>query len=196
MASIRHSEKPSVILNNGQEITADKVIVASGPWSAALSKQLGDKVSMVGERGYNTTFPKSALPHLERTLFFPAHGFVMTPMANGIRVGGASEIASLTRESNFKRSKNMLKKALKFVPHLQTDNGKEWMGMRPTMPDTLPVISKSTKSNDIIYAFGHGHLGLTLASSTAQLVSNLVHDKQPEIDISALRVNRFGLFNY
>ena len=193
--TVQTGKTPSVVLVNGKEISADKVIIACGPWSATLTKKLGDKVSMVGERGYNTTFPKAAIPELKRTLFFPAHGFVMTPMANAIRVGGASEIASLDRTSNFKRSKNMLSKALKFVPSLNTDNGKEWMGMRPTMPDTLPVISKSTKSADIIYAFGHGHLGLTLASSTAQLVSDLVHNNESEIDIKALRVDRFGLLN-
>ncbi len=196
VASVNKGEKPTVTLENGQELNADKIIIASGPWSATLTKKLGDKVSLVGERGYNTTLPKSALPNLQRTLFFPAHGFVMTPLKDGIRVGGASEIASLTRASNFKRSKNMLNKALRFIPSLQTNDGKEWMGMRPTMPDTLPVISKSTQSDDIIYAFGHGHLGLTLASSTAQLVSDLVHDKEPQIDIKALRVDRFGLFNH
>ena len=192
--SIQHGNKPSVILKNGLEINADKIILASGPWSATLTEKLGDKVSLVGERGYNTTFPKSALPNLERTLFFPAHGFVMTPLADGIRVGGASEIASLDRASNFKRSKNMLTKALRFIPNLRTEDGKEWMGMRPTMPDTLPVISRSKHSDDIIYAFGHGHLGLTLASSTAQLVSDIINGNKPEIDIRALRVDRFSLF--
>lgn len=195
VASVKNGTKPTVIFENGNEMTADKVIIASGPWSATLTEKLGDKVSLVGERGYNTTFPKSALPNLDRTLFFPAHGFVMAPLVDGIRVGGASEIASLTRASNFKRSKSMLNKALKFIPSLKTDNGKEWMGMRPTMPDTLPVISQSTQSEDIIYAFGHGHLGLTLSSSTAQMVSDLVKGTKPAIDIEALRVDRFGLFD-
>jgi len=192
VASINHdTSKPTVVLKDGEQLHADKVVIASGAWSAKLAAQLGDKVSLVGERGYNTTFPKSAFPSLKRAVFFSAHGFVMVPLADGVRVGGASEIASLERKSNFKRAKNMLIKAKKFVPELKTENGKEWMGMRPTMPDTLPVISRAKDSSNVIYAFGHGHLGLTLASSTAQLVSDLVNNRETSIDITNLRADRF-----
>lgn len=181
----------AVQLQNGGSVHADKLVVAAGPWSASLAAGLGDKVAMVGERGYNTTLPKSAFPDLDRTLFFAEQGFVMSPLADGVRVGGASEIASLEREPAFKRSVNMLHKAKQMVPVLKTDKGEQWMGRRPTIPDTLPVIGQSPQSADVIYAFGHGHLGLTLATSTAQLVSDLMHEREPGMDIQALRVGRF-----
>ncbi|WP_417794546.1 NAD(P)/FAD-dependent oxidoreductase [Terasakiella pusilla] len=180
-----------VSLANGDKIAADKIVLAAGPWSSQLSKQLGDPVPLIGERGYNTTLPKSAWPELDHTLVFSEHGFVTVPLSNGVRIGGASEIAKLDRPANYKRSKTMLAKARKLLPDLKNQDGVEWMGARPAIPDTLPVIGYSTKSNNIIYAFGHGHLGLTQSSATAQLVSELIEGQDTSIDVQALRPNRF-----
>lgn len=180
-----------VSLQKGTNLTADKIVIAAGPWSSKLSKTLGDPVPLIGERGYNTTLPKSAFEDLEYSLLFSGHGFVVVPLSNGIRVGGASEIAKLDRPADYKRSKNMLSKAKQFIPDLKTEGGEEWMGARPAIPDSLPVISYSSDSENIIYAFGHGHLGLTQSAATGQLVSDLIHKRTPKIDITSLRVNRF-----
>ncbi|WP_172806670.1 NAD(P)/FAD-dependent oxidoreductase [Endozoicomonas arenosclerae] len=182
-----------VILDSGQQLEARQVVIAAGPWSAELSKQLGDKVPMVGERGYNTTLPQAALLNpIERTLVFSDHGFVFTPLENGYRIGGASEIARLDRAPNYRRSKLMAEKASQFLPGLEIKEGKEWMGARPSTPDTLPVIDYSTRSRNIVYAFGHGHLGLTQSTATAQLVSELLLRETPSIDIEPLQVKRFA----
>ncbi len=170
---------------------ADRVVLAAGPWSARLASALGDRVSLIGERGYNTTFPRSALPSLDRLMFFAADGFVISPVESGIRVGGASEIASLERAPNFERSRAMVRRAQQLVSALQASDGQEWMGIRPTTPDTLPVIGCSSASKRVVYAFGHGHLGLTLASSTAVLAADLVQERRPAVDIEPLAANRF-----
>ena len=115
----------------------------------------------------------------------------MSPLENGIRVGGASEIASLNRVANYARSRTMLKKARLLVPGLKNMEGIEWMGIRPTTPDTLPVIGPASRSPNIFYAFGHGHLGLTLGTSTAQLISDLICKQRPSVDIEALSPKRF-----
>lgn len=180
-----------VELGNGQRLNADKVVLAAGPWSGEIAKQLGDNIPMIGERGYNTTLPKSAMPNLPHTLFFGPHGFVMSPLANGVRVGGGSEIARIDRPPNFRRSEALLQKAKTLVPSLITDNGKQWMGIRPTTTDTLPVIGRSTKSDHVIYAFGHGHLGLTQSTATAQLISELVDDAPASLDLTNLSATRF-----
>ena len=186
-------EQGGTALHTGQGsvIKADKVVVAAGPWSSDLIAQLGDKVMLIGERGYNTTFPKSAFPELERPLFFTAHGFVMSPLINGVRVGGASEISKLGRAPNYERARAMLRVAKTQVPDLRTEEGVEWMGTRPTTPDTLPVIGRSANSPNVIYAFGHGHLGLSLGTSTAKLVADLICDRQVSIDLNALSPQRF-----
>ena len=179
-----------VRLENGETLSANKVVIAAGPWSAHFGEQLGDKIPLIGDRGYNTTLPKSALK-LERTLVFSEHGFVVSPLSDGIRIGGASEIARLNRPADYRRSKALLRKAKQLIPNLNTQGGEEWMGARPATPDTLPVIGYSEKSNNIIYAFGHGHLGLTQSSATGQLVFELIDNLPPSIDLTALRPNRF-----
>ena len=170
---------------------ADRVVLAAGPWSARLARQLGDRLPLIGERGYNTTFPRDAFPSLERLMFFAADGFVISPIADGIRVGGASEIARLERAPNFARSRAMVRRARQLVSGLQESAGEEWMGIRPTTPDTLPIIGYSRASRRIVYATGHGHLGLTLASSTASLVTDLVLGRRPPVDVEALAPDRF-----
>ncbi|MCP4994018.1 MAG: FAD-binding oxidoreductase [Gammaproteobacteria bacterium] len=177
-------------LENGNILSSGKVVIAAGPWSSLLSRQLGDKIPLIGERGYNTTLPKSALK-LDQTLVFPEHGFVISSLSDGIRIGGASEVAKLDRPANYRRSKAMLNKAKRLMPALNTEGGKEWMGARPAIPDTLPVIGYSTKSKNIVYAFGHGHLGLTQSSATGQLVSEIINNNTPSIDMTALRADRF-----
>jgi glycine/D-amino acid oxidase-like deaminating enzyme len=190
-SGVEKIEPNRVYLENGQILKADKIVLAAGPWSSKFTAELGDKIPLIGERGYNTTLPKTAFDGLNRTLVFSEHGFIVGPLKDGVRVGGASEIAKLGRKENFKRSRAMLTKASRFIPNFKTENGVEWMGARPSMPDTLPVIGYSTASKDIIYAFGHGHVGLTQSTATAQLVSELVEEITPSIDITALRPDRF-----
>ena len=180
-----------VILENSSSLKAEKTVVAAGPWSGLLSAALGDKVPLTGERGYNITLPKSALPNLQRIIFFAPHGFVISPLAHGIRVGGGSEIAKLDRAPDYARSQALLEKARSLIPDLQTGNGKQWMGIRPTTPDTLPVIGTARDHADIIYAFGHGHLGLTQASATALLVSEIIDNQPGSVDLTSLSVRRF-----
>jgi D-amino-acid dehydrogenase len=190
--SIRSNERGvEVVLESGKTVKGSKAVVAAGPWSAELCNSLGDKVPLIGERGYNTTLPKEAFSALDKTFFFTAHGFVISPLADGVRVGGASEIAKLARKPNYRRSTAMLNKAKELVPALQLMNGKQWMGMRPTTPDTLPVIGRSSKSRDILYAFGHGHLGLTQSTATAHLIHNLVCENTIDPMLIGLSVDRF-----
>lgn len=179
-----------VVLEGGKRISANHIVIAAGPWSSQLAAQLGDEIPLIGERGYNTTFPETAVS-LKRMLIFCDHGFVMTPLDGAIRVGGASEVARLDRTPNYKRSEAMVTKAKRFVPDLETSQGKPWMGSRPAIPDTLPVISRSKRTDKVIYAFGHGHLGLTQSAATGQLVSELVNSQQTSIDLTPYRADRF-----
>ena len=142
------------------------------------------------ERGYNTTLPPGAFD-LRRYLIFGEHGFVISPLSSGIRVGGAVELAGLDLPPNYKRSEAMLKKAAVFLPGLRTDGGTQWMGYRPSLPDSLPAIGASRASGRIVYAFGHGHLGLTQSAGTGRLVADLVTGKEPAIDLAPFSPQRF-----
>jgi len=172
------------------ELRANKVVVATGAWSHHLAKTLGDKIPLETERGYNTTLPAGAFD-LKTHLTFGGHGFVVSKIAGGVRVGGAVELGGLKRAPNYKRSEILLQKAAKFLPALKTEGGEQWMGFRPSMPDSLPVISTAPSASNVIYAFGHGHLGLTQAAGTAELVTSLVNGEAAAMPLDAFSANRF-----
>lgn len=177
-------------LSDGTSSKASAAVIATGAWSRSLSEPLGDAIPLETERGYNTTLPPGAF-ELHRQLTFGGHGFVITPLSTGIRVGGAVELGGLERPPNFARSEIMLKKAAAFLPGLKTEGGKQWMGFRPSLPDTLPVIGTSKASHRIVYAFGHGHSGLTQSAATAQLVTDLLAGRPSEISLDPFRPDRF-----
>lgn len=177
-------------LADGRTPCAPNAIIACGAWSHRLARQLGDRIPLETERGYNTTLPPGAFD-LRRQLVLPGHGFVITPLDTGIRIGGAVELAGLDRAPDYRRSQIMLDKTARFLPGLKTGGGVQWMGFRPSLPDSLPVIGRAPGASRVLYAFGHGHLGLTQAAATARLVSELAFDCQPTIDLTPYRPERF-----
>ncbi|MGJ8528411.1 NAD(P)/FAD-dependent oxidoreductase [Maritalea sp.] len=180
----------AITLADGRKLNANNIIIAAGAWSHRLTEKLGDKIPLETERGYNTTLPVGAFD-LKRQLIFGSHGFVMTPLSTGIRVGGAVEFAGLEAEPNYKRAEIMLQKAKRFLPELGTENGTQWMGFRPSLPDSLPAIGHASATDKITYAFGHGHLGLTQSLATAKLVADLVAGRAPKINMNPFNPSRF-----
>lgn len=177
-------------LADGTARQAKHLIVAAGAWSHLLARPLGDRIPLETERGYNTTLPTTAFD-VKRQLIFSGHGFVVTPLSTGLRVGGAVELGGLDRPPNFARSRAMLEKAGRFLPGLDPSGGRQWMGFRPSMPDSLPVIGRSRLSANVVYAFGHGHLGLTQAAATGRLIRDLVLGQVPAIDPGPFSPQRF-----
>jgi D-amino-acid dehydrogenase len=179
-----------VVLTGGEVRHGAQVVLAAGAFSHRIARSLGDTIPLETERGYNTTLPVDAFD-LRMQVTFGGHGFVVTRLSTGIRVGGAVELAGLDLPPNFARSEAMLNKARLFLPGLKTGGGRQWMGFRPSLPDSLPAIGHSRASRDIIYAFGHGHLGLTQSAGTARLVADLLNRKTPAIDITPFSPQRF-----
>lgn len=174
----------------GRRWRADHAVLAAGAHSRALARSLGDRIPLETERGYNTTLPPGAFD-LRLQLIFGGHGFVISRLSTGIRVGGAVELGGLALPPNFRRAEAMLAKAKAFLPGLDTAGGTQWMGFRPSLPDTLPVIGPSRASSRVIHAFGHGHLGLTQSAGTARLVADLVTGAAPVIDLQHVSPQRF-----
>jgi len=191
VTKVRPEEKGAEVkLSDGRALHAGGVVIAAGAWSKPLAARLGDRIPLETERGYNTTLPPGAF-NLKRMLIFGGHGFVITPLASGIRVGGAVELGGLARAPNYARADAMLKKAANFLPGLKTEGGTQWMGFRPSLPDTLPAIGHSRASRHIVYAFGHGHLGLTQCAATGRLVRDLITGAQSPIDLAPFSPQRF-----
>lgn len=178
------------IRTKGEMLTADKVVLAAGAFSHRIAATLGERIPLETERGYNTTLPPEALD-LRCQVTFGGHGFVISRLSTGIRVGGAVELGGLSLPPNYKRSEAMLRKAKAFLPGLKTEGGKQWMGFRPSLPDSLPAIGRSRASPHVIHAFGHGHLGLTQSAGTARLVADLLTDASPTLDLTPFSPQRF-----
>ncbi len=165
----------------------DKVVVAAGVWSKPLVERVGLHVYLETERGYNTTFVNPSVT-LEMPVFFSEHGFVATPFENMLRVGGAVELARPETAANYARAAAMRKKMRRYVPDLPDEGGTEWMGRRPSTPDSVPVIGLHPGDPRIAFAFGHGHLGLTLAATTGRHVADLfAGDLNPALDAFSIR---------
>lgn len=180
----------TLTLADGTTRQARQLVVAAGAWSHLLARQLGDRIPLETERGYNTTLPTNAFD-VKRMLIFSGHGFVITPLETGLRVGGAVELGGIERPPNYARSKALLRKAQQFLPGLNPSGGREWMGFRPSLPDSVPVIGKASGSRPVVYAFGHGHLGLTQAAATGRLIRELVLGQIPSVDLAPFSPQRF-----
>jgi len=177
-------------LSDGSELGFDMVVIAGGAWSKSLCRMLGHNVPLHTERGYNTTLPAPGV-ELSRPVCIAERSFFMTPMAMGLRIGGAVELAGLEAAPNFARAKALLANGAKALPGLNIDGGREWMGFRPSMPDSKPVIGRSPRHSNVLFAFGHGHLGLTQGATTGRLVAELALEGRTSIDLAPFRIDRF-----
>ncbi|WP_266065035.1 NAD(P)/FAD-dependent oxidoreductase [Brucella intermedia] len=179
-----------VVAADGIVRKTSHTVVCAGAFSHLIARTIGDRIPLETERGYNTTLPCDAFD-LRTQLTFGGHGFVISRLSTGIRVGGAVELAGLKRPPNFRRATTMLEKAQAFLPGLKPHGGVQWMGFRPSLPDSLPAIGRASATPRVIYAFGHGHLGLTQAAGTARLVADLLTGQAPAIDIASFSPQRF-----
>ena len=185
-----NAENVTVRCRDGRAYSSRHVVICAGAWSHRLAATVGDRIPLETERGYNTTLPSAGID-LRTQVTFGGHGFVMSRINDSVRIGGAVELGGLHLPPNYRRADALLTKAKTFMPALNTAEGTRWMGFRPSLPDSLPVIGPSPAAPRIIYAFGHGHLGLTQSAGTAELVCELVAGETPSIDLAPFRANRF-----
>jgi D-amino-acid dehydrogenase len=173
-------------------LTASKVLLAGGAHSAKLCEALtGKSVPMDTERGYHLMLPmeKDRLPFAVTSM---ERRFIMTPIDGGLRLAGTVEFAGLKREANMKRAWQLhqLTKGL-FKDELNAEGATPWMGFRPSLPDSLPVID-SVCADRVLLAFGHQHLGLTQAAITAELIAGLASGTRVAgMDLAPYRLSRF-----
>jgi D-amino-acid dehydrogenase len=168
-----------------------RVLLAAGAFSHRLARTAGVRIPLETERGYNTTLPSDAFD-LRTQLTFGGHGFVVSRLSTGIRVGGAVELGGLDLPPNYARADAMLKKAAAFLPGLRTTGGTQWMGFRPSLPDSLPAIGPLPGLPNTLCAFGHGHLGLTQSAGTARLIADLLTRRAPALNLAPFSPARFG----
>ncbi|HEY9215262.1 MAG TPA: FAD-binding oxidoreductase [Ancylobacter sp.] len=180
-----------IITGDGRRLPFDRLVIAAGAWSGRLAAQIGDPVLIESERGYNTTLPDPGVT-LSREVIFAERQFVATPLDMGLRIGGAAEFAGLEAAPNYARSDALAELGRRYLPGLNTKGGTRWMGHRPTTADSLPVIGRSPKRDDVFYAFGHSHTGLTFGPTTGRLIAELVGGRTPSVDVAPFGIARFN----
>ncbi|MFC3031400.1 NAD(P)/FAD-dependent oxidoreductase [Pseudoalteromonas fenneropenaei] len=193
-AHIKHiySSSQGVIVTtvDDEQHRFDELVIAAGAWSKPLVKQLGFNVPLDTERGYHAML-NCANP-ITRPVASADRQFIITPMAMGLRLAGTVEFAGLNAPENHQRAQVLLPHAQALIPTLAGDTiSSTWMGCRPSLPDSLPVIGTSPKHSNIHFAFGHQHLGLTQGAITAELVADCIQRRSPRITLHPYRIDRF-----
>jgi D-amino-acid dehydrogenase len=183
-------EGHGVRLDTGERLDADAILVAAGPASGALLRPLGHKAPLIAERGYHIQCAGSGWPEDMPTVFVEDRSMVLTRFRSGLRATSFVEFGRASSPPDPRKWKrlraNVRELGLPFDEPIA-----EWMGARPTLPDYLPAIGRSTRHPHVFYAFGHQHLGMTMAAISGELVGAMVADDEPAVELAPFRLERF-----
>ena len=177
-------------LDGAESLAVDGVVVAAGAWSARLATQLGARVPLETQRGYHVTVKSSNLA-LRHTVMAVEHNLMVNPMAMGLRLAGSVELAGLQAPPNYARADVLLRKGRELFPHLDASETTQWMGHRPCLPDSLPVIGRAPQAENAWLGFGHGHVGMCGGATTGREIAHLVAGRAPQVDLAPFSPLRF-----
>ena len=180
----------NVELKDGNILKAENIVLATGAWSKNLATQLGHKIPLQAERGYHLSL-KNASHMPPNTYLITDKKFGLTPMDGFLRCAGQSEFAPLEMPPNPKAIRNLRKFLFRFYPKLEYESETIWQGTRPTLPDSLPLIGRSSKNTSVIFAFGGQHLGLTMGPKVGKMVRDIIFERQSNINMKPYSSDRF-----
>ncbi len=181
---------PRAVLTDRGRHTCDAVVVAAGAWSRPLARRLGSDPPLDTERGYSMLLPKAGV-RPRTPVYSTERGIVCTPLEGGLRVAGTIELGGFEYPPNWRRAEALMTHARRWFPDLDTADAEPWMGFRPSMPDSVPVISGSPRHPNAFFAFGHGHGGIGLGARSGRLIADLASGRDPGPDMAPYRVDRF-----
>ena len=181
----------AIRLDDGEALETEGVVVAGGAWSGTLAGQLGARVPLETQRGYHVTVESNNLG-LRHTVMAVEHNIMVNPMRMGLRLAGSVEFAGLRAAPDWRRADVLLRRGREMFPHLDASRTTRWMGHRPCLPDSLPVIGRAPTVENAWLAFGHGHIGMCGAASTGREIAHLVAGRAPEVDLAPFAPGRFG----
>ncbi len=182
---------PRALQTDAGPLPVDNLVICAGAHSGEFSAALGDPVPLEAERGYHLTYsdPRFSLP---MPVMVPEHKCFVTPMEMGLRIAGQSEFAGIKADPDYRRAEVLGTLMQRLFPGISRVDSTQWMGRRPSMPDSTPVIGRATRFGNVYYAFGHGHVGLCGGAPTGRLIADLVAGRPPRIDLSPYRPDRFS----
>ncbi|MBU1279984.1 MAG: FAD-binding oxidoreductase [Alphaproteobacteria bacterium] len=177
------------------DVACEMAVIAAGMASAPLAASLGDPVPLAAERGYHVELSNASIT-LDIPIMPQDGKMANVSTRGGLRAAGQVEIAAPDAPPNWTRAEILFEHLKQSYPALAGatfSQAARWQGNRPSTPDGKPVIGRSTRSGDVVYAFGHGHIGLASAPMTAALVADLVAGRQPVRDLTSFAPTRFSL---
>ncbi len=172
-------------------IEAEHLVVALGPWSPEFLTRFGGRVRMIPKRGYHTHIVGPS--PLDLLLVDADRGYLMAPMAQGLRITTGVHIAALDAPADLRQLETAETAARGLLGLEERQRTATWMGTRPFLPGMLPVIGKSGRDAKLWLNFGHGHQGLTIGPSTGRLLAELMQGEQPFVDHAPFLPSRHGL---
>ena len=146
------------LITDAGRMEVETLVLCAGVHSGKFSAKLGDGVPLEAERGYHVTFSDPAF-QLPLPVCSAQNKFFVTPMEMGTRIAGQTEFAGIEAEPDYGRADVLVKHMKRMFPQIRETESTRWMGRRPSMPDSKPVIGRATKSENTYYAFGHGQIG-------------------------------------
>lgn len=190
VVSLEPGTSPRLLLDDGQTLTGDTIVLASGAWSGKLARTTGVRVRLEAERGYHVALHSSdyRAPH---PYFVMDAKFVLTPMEDALRAAGVAEFGGLDAPAS-RQPVNLIKAGVRRVyPDLDFEVGQSWMGHRPTTPDSLPVIGETEGAPNILHAYGGQHIGLTIGAKIGRIIADLAGRRRSNLDLRPYRPDRF-----
>ncbi len=186
----RHGRRVAVRLAGQARLDFATAVIAAGAWSARLTAKLGLSFPLESERGYHVEFIEpSIMP--TRPIMNASAKIIAAPIAGRLRCAGVVEFAGLESPANKAPAELLVKAARKMFPTLRWKQMRTWMGHRPALTDSLPIIGRAPGHENIILAFGHHHIGMATGAKTARIVADLVTGADPGIDLTPYRADRF-----
>ena len=198
--SVVQAEVTGLVLERGRvgaiatsagTLPVERLVLSAGIWSRSLARSLDVRVPLASERGYHIHVPRPGLT-LDVPVTDGERRFVATPMEGGLRFAGTSEFCSLDTAPDWNRAQALVKLAGGMLPGVNTEGHARWCGHRPSTPDGLPVIGPAPRYPNVLLAYGHGHWGLMAAPATGQVITDLVAGREPRLDLSPFRPDRFA----
>lgn len=187
--------KITKVLTADKAYEAEEVVIATGSWSREVAAMLDTNIPLMPGRGYSFTLENSPYK-LNRPAILTEGRVAIAPMdGNKMRYGGTMEVVSTSTPPRYHRVEGIVKAIKDFLPEFKIEmpaQDKIWYGFRPTSADGVPYIGRIKKYKNVTVATGHAMLGLSLGAGTGKLVSELVNEQQPSVDLKAFEVERFG----
>lgn len=172
-------------------VACDAAVICAGARSKPLTAALGEAKPLASERGYHVHVD-GARTGMDASFMVSDGKIVAHQMATGLRVAGQVEIAGIDAAPDWRRADILKRHLAKLFPTIDLGGAKVWLGHRPAMPDGRPCLGRSRRSPDVIFAFGHGHVGLVAAPGTARVAAALIADQTPPLPIDGFAPHRFA----